>query len=71
MLLIDGLALVVATGLGVPIIGAVVAGAASIIFLIHSIALLAGAILGGVIGHDRRAQLPAGGAQQMTYTGRF
>jgi hypothetical protein len=65
MLLIDAIALAVATGLGVPVIGAVVAGAASIFFLIHSIALLAGAIVGGVVGHDRRA-LPAGN-QPLTY----
>ncbi len=59
MLLVDVLALVVATGLGVPIVGALLAGAASIFFLIHSVALLAGAILGAFVGQERRAALPA------------
>jgi len=59
VVLIDALALLVATGLGVPIIGAVVAGAASIILIAHSIALVVGAIVGGFVGQGRQESLPA------------
>ncbi|MBV9581983.1 MAG: hypothetical protein JO057_25665 [Chloroflexi bacterium] len=69
VLIVDVAALVVTTGLGLPIIGAVVAGAAFIFFLVHSLALLAGAILGGFFGQSRRAALPVAGSQAELYTG--
>jgi hypothetical protein len=59
VVIIDALALLIATGLGLPIVGAVVAGAASIFFIAHSVALLAGAIVGGFVGQGRQAALPA------------
>jgi len=58
VVLVDAAALLLATGLGLPIVGAVVAGAASIFFVSHSIALLAGAIIGGLVGQSRQAALP-------------
>ncbi|MBV9599601.1 MAG: hypothetical protein JOZ87_22450 [Chloroflexi bacterium] len=67
--LVDALALVITTGLGLPMIGAVVAGAASIFFLIHSVALLAGAILGGLLGQNRHAALNVANHQAELSTG--
>ena len=59
VVLIDALALLIATGLGLPIIGAVIAGAASIFFIAHSVALVVGAIIGGFVGQGRQESLPA------------
>jgi hypothetical protein len=59
VVIIDALALLIATGLGLPIVGAVVAGAASIFFIAHSVALVAGAIVGGFVGQSRQESLPA------------
>lgn len=59
VVIIDALALLITTGLGLPIIGAVVAGAASIFFIAHSVALIAGAIVGGFVGQSRQSTLPA------------
>jgi len=58
VLIIDIVALLVATGLGLPIVGAVLAGAALIFFIAHSVALIAGAIVGGFVGESRQAALP-------------
>jgi hypothetical protein len=60
VVLVDAAALLLATGLGLPIIGAVIAGAASIFFIAHSVALLAGAIVGGFVGQSRRTELALG-----------
>jgi hypothetical protein len=68
VLLIAVAALLVATGLGLPIIGAVVAGAALIFFVTHSIALVVGAILGGLIGQSRQAELPAASRSELLTT---
>jgi hypothetical protein len=59
VLLIDVVALLAATGLGLPIVGAVVAGAALVLFIAHSVALIAGAIVGGFVGESRQVALPA------------
>ncbi|HEY1294826.1 MAG TPA: hypothetical protein VGJ60_17235 [Chloroflexota bacterium] len=60
VLIVDVLALLVATGLGLPIVGAVLAGAALIFFIAHSVALIVGAIVGGFVGESRQQQaLPA------------
>jgi hypothetical protein len=59
VVIVDALALLIATGLGLPIVGAVVAGAASIFFIAHSVALVAGAIVGGFVGQSRQESLPA------------
>jgi hypothetical protein len=58
VLLVDVAALIGATFIGVPILGAVVAGFALIFFVVHSVALLAGAIIGGLLGNSRQAALP-------------
>jgi hypothetical protein len=50
-------ALLVATGLGLPILGAVLAGVALVLFVAHSVALLAGAIIGGLIAQSREPAL--------------
>jgi hypothetical protein len=50
-------ALVVLTGIGLPIVGGLVAGVAVAIFLVHSVALLVGAILGGLFAQNRQARL--------------
>lgn len=54
VILFDLAALLVTTGLGVPFIGVAVAGIATIILVTHSIALLVGAILGGLVGQSRQ-----------------
>jgi len=59
VVIVDALALLIATGLGLPIVGAIVAGAAAIFFIAHSVALLAGAIVGGYMGQSRQEALPA------------
>jgi hypothetical protein len=69
VLIIDVVALLVATGLGLPIVGAVLAGAAFIFFVVHSVALLAGAILGGLVGQSRQATLPAASRQELLTQG--
>lgn len=66
---VDATALLIATGLGLPIVGAIVAGAALIFFVAHSVALLAGAIVGGFVGQSRQNSLPAAArAELMTGT---
>jgi hypothetical protein len=60
VVIFDVLALLIATGLGLPVIGAVVAGAASIILIAHSVALIVGAIVGGFVGQSRAPELSAG-----------
>jgi hypothetical protein len=65
---IDAAALLIATGLGLPLVGAIVAGAASIFFVAHSIALLAGAIIGGLVAQSRQTSLPAGVQRQQLPT---
>jgi hypothetical protein len=57
-LIFDVAAVLVATGLGLPIVGAVVAGAAFIFFVAHSVALIVGAILGGFVGESRQVAMP-------------
>jgi hypothetical protein len=59
VLLVDVIALIVATGVGLPIVGAVLAGFALLFFIAHSVALLAGAIIGGLFGQSRQAALPS------------
>jgi hypothetical protein len=54
VLIVAVLALLVATGVGLPIVGAILAGFALIFFVAHSVALLVGAILGGFLGQSRQ-----------------
>ena len=57
VVLVDVLAFLVATGLGLPLVGALLAGAALVLFVAHSVALLVGAIVGGFIGQSRQPAL--------------
>jgi hypothetical protein len=59
VLIIDALALIVATGLGLPIVGGLIAGVALIFFVAHSVSLLAGAIVGGLVGQSHQPALVA------------
>ncbi|MBV9355870.1 MAG: hypothetical protein JO023_10125 [Chloroflexi bacterium] len=52
-------AFVVLTGVGLPIVGGLLAGVAVAVFAAHSVALLVGAILGGLFAQHRQARIGA------------
>ena len=52
------LALLVLTGVGLPIVGGLVASIGMILFAIHSVALLAGALIGGLVAQSQQPAAP-------------
>jgi hypothetical protein len=59
VLLVAIVAILVSTGFGLPIVGAVLAGVALIFFVAHTVALLVGAIVGGLVGQSRQSSAGA------------
>ncbi len=49
----------VLTGVGLPIVGGLLAGVAVAVLAAHSVALLVGAILGGLVAQSRQAGMRA------------